>query len=77
MEVVVEAGLDKYEDPPMKIFQYAVQQYTIADVDDFVKKILELESQHQRAMESVIKNTENQEKFIQEVGSHLGIFKQA
>lgn len=70
-KVVIEEGLDKFEDSPLKIFQFATQKYSSEDNNQFTKKIMKLEMQNTKAMEAVMKDAENVEILIEAIGSHL------
>lgn len=67
---MVAEGLDKYPDPPLKIFQYATQKYAQED-PVFTEKFMKLEMQNQRAMESLMRDEPDSLIHIEAIGSHL------
>ena len=68
---MIEEGLDKFQDPALKIFQYATQKYSSEDPDQFNQKFMKLEMQNQKAMDALIKDSENSALMIEAIGSHL------
>lgn len=66
-----EAGLDKFEDPAAKIFQYATQKYTTENAAGFNQKLMKLEMQHQRAMDGLMRDPEGAVSMIESLGQHL------
>jgi len=70
-KILVDEGLDKFQDPPMKIFQYATQKYASEDHDDFNKKIMKLELQNQKAMDALMKDSPDAGITIEAIGAHL------
>ena len=71
MKVVIEEGLDKFEDSPLKIFQFAAQKYTSEDANQYAKKFMKLEMQNSKAMDAVMKGAPDAELMIEAIGSHL------
>jgi uncharacterized protein YsxB (DUF464 family) len=69
-DTLVAEGLDKYPDPPLKIFQYATQKYAQED-PVFTEKFMKLEMQNQRAMESLMRDEPDSLIHIEAIGSHL------
>jgi len=70
-QILIEEGLDKFQDPALKIFQYATQKYSSEDPDQFNQKFMKLEMQNQKAMDALIKDSENSALMIEAIGSHL------
>ena len=68
---MVEAGLDKYQDPPLKIFQYASQKYASEDPQSYNHKLMKLEMQNQNAMDALIKDPAGAGLNIEAIGAHL------
>ncbi len=66
-----DAGLDKFEDPAAKIFQFATQKYTTENPNGFNQKLMKLEMQHQRAMDALMKDPEDAKTLIDSLGQHL------
>jgi len=71
LKVVIEEGLDKFEDSPLKIFQFAAQKYTSEDANQYAKKFMKLEMQNSKAMDAVMKGAPDAELMIEAIGSHL------
>jgi len=69
-DTLVAEGLDKYPDPPLKIFQYATQKYAQED-PVFTEKFMKLEMQNQRAMESLMRDEADALIHIEAIGAHL------
>jgi len=70
-QILVEAGLDKYQDPPLKIFQYASQKYASEDPQSYNHKLMKLEMQNQNAMDALIKDPAGAGLNIEAIGAHL------
>ena len=68
---MVDEGLDKFQDPPMKIFQYATQKYSTEDPDQFNQKLMKLELQNQKAMDALMKDSPEAPIIIEAIGAHL------
>lgn len=64
-------GLDDLEDPANKIFNYATQKYTMDNPNDFAQKMIKLEMQHQKIMESLMRDPHGAQEGIDYLGSHL------
>jgi hypothetical protein len=63
--------LDGFDDPPNKIFQYAVQKFSQEDADEFNRKLRDLEMQHQRALDALMRDPEGATSQIEALGHHL------
>jgi len=70
-DILIEAGLDKFEDPAAKIFQYATQKYTADNADRFSDKLMNLERQHQKAMDALLKNSGDSDSLIAALGENV------
>jgi hypothetical protein len=70
-EILHDAGLDKFDDPAPKIFQFATQKYTTENPSGFNQKLMKLEMQHQRAMDGLMKDPEGAIASIEALGQHL------
>lgn len=70
-EILKENKLDQYEDPANKIFQYAVQKYSQENTDGFNRKLRDLEMQHQRALDALMRDPEGATAQIESLGNHL------
>ena len=68
---MTDKGLDKYREPALKIFQYAIQKYTNENPDNFTQKLLKLEMQNQRAMKALMNGEDNAYLMVDAIGAHL------
>ena len=68
---MADHGLDKYDDPSVKIFQYATQKFSQENPDGFNQKLMKLEMQHQKAMDSLMKDPEGGQATIDNLGKNL------
>jgi hypothetical protein len=66
-----DKGLNKYREPALKIFQYAIQKYTQQNPDNFSQKMLKLEMQNQRAMKALMNGANDAYTMIDAIGAHL------
>jgi hypothetical protein len=64
-------GLDDLEDPATKVFNYATQKYTMENPNDFAQKMITIEMQHQRVMESLMRDPHGAQEAIDQICSHL------
>ena len=69
--ILVAEGLDKFQDPPLKIFQYAIQKYSTDDIEQFNQKFMKLEMQNQRATDALMKGATDAPIMIEAIGAHL------
>ena len=66
-----EAGLDKFDDPAAKIFQYATQKYSTENPNRFTEKLMHLEKQHQKAMDALMRASDEAGAFINSLGEDV------
>ncbi len=62
---MIEAGLDKFDDPATKILQYATQKYQRENSNSFGDRYKSLELKHQKTVEHLFKNPDVPDDFVE------------